>query len=124
METDLQSVFDSYCQKGQMEGSKCCKLFKDVGLVGKGLTTTDIDINFNKVKEKGQKKIVYKEFIELLGLLSPKLKMDVSSLKDKISQQKGPAYHGTKTDYNKLHDDKSQYTGVYAKGGPSNVDKN
>ena len=107
-----------------MEGSKCCKLFKDVGLVGKALTTTDIDINFNKVKEKGQKKISYDQFIELLGLLAPKLKMDVDKLKEKISHQKGPAYHGTKTDYNKLHDDKSQYTGVYAKGGPTNVDKN
>jgi len=52
-------VFDSYSNHGHMEGSKCCKLFKDVGLVGKALTTTDIDINFNKVKEKGQKKISY-----------------------------------------------------------------
>lgn len=31
-------------------------------------------------------------------------------------------FAGTKADYVKFHDDKSQYTGVYANGGPSNVD--
>ena len=29
---------------------------------------------------------------------------------------------GTKAEKVKWHDDKSTYTGVYAKGGPSNVD--
>ena len=97
-----------------MEGSKCCKLFKDVGLVGKNFTTTDIDINFNKVKDKGAKKISFEQFNKLLELLAPKLKMEVDALKDKIAKQKGPDYHGTKAEYNKFHDDKSQYTGVYA----------
>jgi hypothetical protein len=40
-----------------MECSKCNKLFKDVGLIGKNLSTTDIDIMFSKVKEKSLKKI-------------------------------------------------------------------
>ena len=34
----------------------------------------------------------------------------------------GPTFSGTKADAVKYHDDKSQYTGVYAKGGPSTVD--
>ena len=41
----------------------------------------------------------------------------------KLGGQKGPAYAGTKAEYNKFHDDKSLYTGVYANGGPTNVDK-
>ena len=32
-------------------------------------------------------------------------------------------FSGTKAEANKFHDDKSLYTGVYAQGGPSNVDK-
>ena len=34
----------------------------------------------------------------------------------------GPHFQGTKAEFNKFHDDKSLYTGVYAKGGPTNVD--
>lgn len=42
---------------------------------------------------------------------------------DKLCSSKGPKFKGTKAQNVKLHDDKSSYTGVYAKGGPSNVDK-
>jgi hypothetical protein len=31
-------------------------------------------------------------------------------------------FQGTKADYNKFHDDKTLYSGVYANGGPSTVD--
>jgi len=34
----------------------------------------------------------------------------------------GPVLSGTKADAVKFHDDKSLYTGVYAQGGPTNVD--
>lgn len=35
-----------------------------------------------------------------------------------------PALTGvTKANYNKFHDDKNTYTGVYKNGGPTNVDK-
>lgn len=36
--------------------------------------------------------------------------------------QGGPTFAGTKADNVKFHDDKSLYTGVHAKGGPSHVD--
>jgi len=35
----------------------------------------------------------------------------------------GPVFTGTKAEAVKYHDDKSLYTGVYANGGPTNVDK-
>ena len=43
-------------------------------------------------------------------------------ISDAIVNAGGPVFTGTKADYNKFHDDKSLYTGVYAKGGPTNVD--
>lgn len=119
---DLQSVFDVYAKDGQLECSKANKLFKDAGLIGKTLSTTDIDISFSKVKDKAMKKIKLQEFGKLVELLAQKLKIDSGSLVTKLSAQKAPSYAGTKAVYNKLHDDKSNYTGVYANGGPSNVD--
>ena len=35
----------------------------------------------------------------------------------------GPKSSGTVADSVKFHDDKSLYTGVYANGGPTNVDR-
>lgn len=34
----------------------------------------------------------------------------------------GPIFTGTKTEKIKWHDDKTSYTGVYARGGPSTLD--
>lgn len=39
-----------------------------------------------------------------------------------VAESKGPKLAGTKAEANKFHDDKSLYTGVHAKGGPSTVD--
>lgn len=41
----------------------------------------------------------------------------------KVASSKGPILRGTKTEKVALHDDKSLYTGVYAKGGPTNFEK-
>ncbi len=41
----------------------------------------------------------------------------------KLSDSKGPVLKGTKADYVKFHDDKTTYTGVYAKGGPESFAK-
>ena len=43
-------------------------------------------------------------------------------MKGAIAAAGGPQFAGTKADNVKFHDDKSQYTGVYAQGGPTNVD--
>ena len=40
----------------------------------------------------------------------------------KLLASGGISFAGTKADKVKFHDDKSLYTGVYAKGGPSMVD--
>ena len=41
-------------------------------------------------------------------------KCEEDALVGKLSTLKGPQYTGTKAQYNKLHDDKETYTGVYA----------
>ena len=39
-------------------------------------------------------------------------------MRDKVASSKGPILNGTRTMSVKLHDDKSCYTGIYARGGP------
>lgn len=54
--------------------------------------------------------------------ISAKKGVSFEALQDQICSVGGPVFTGTKTDKVKWHDDKSAYTGVYAKGGPTNVD--
>ena len=39
----------------------------------------------------------------------------------KVGSSQGPLLAGTKAQATRFHDDKDQYTGVYANGGPSTV---
>jgi len=48
--------------------------------------------------------------------------VDTEVLTAAIIKAGGPTFSGTKADQVKFHDDKSLYTGVYAQGGPTNVD--
>ena len=43
-------------------------------------------------------------------------------MKAAVGAHGGPTFSGTKADNVKFHDDKNLYTGVYAQGGPTNID--
>lgn len=93
------------------------KVAKDSGLLdAKSLTTTDIDLIFAKVKTKGAKKITFPQFKEALSHFAAK--KGLTSVEDQILAVGGPIFTGTKTEKVKWHDDKTTYTGVYARGGP------
>eukprot|EP00898_Chlorokybus_atmophyticus_P006461 jgi/Chlat1/6816/Chrsp51S06562 len=136
----------------EMDGTKFAKLCKDTGLIDKKFTTTvcarthahaptytttpfvtlpyltlvlrqSADIIFSKVKAKGERKITYEGFAKALPLIAAeKGGMDVEAMKAKLLAAGGPIANGTKAEAVKFHDDKSLYTGVHAKGGPSTVD--
>ena len=121
---DLTGVFKDYCGKEPtMEGKSFAKLAKDCGLLDKKLTATDVDLIFAKVKAKTERRITYAQFMNGLGEFATKKGVDKSAVIEKVAQSKGPKLVGTKAEANKFHDDKSLYTGVYAQGGPSTVDK-
>ena len=107
-----------------MESKPFMKVFKDINLFqGKPpLVTNDVDIIFSKYKGKGLKSITFADFEAALGDVAAKKKMTKDALIAKIVSHGGATYTGTKADYVKFHDDKSQYTGVYARGGPTTVD--
>ena len=92
-------------------------------MINKACTATDIDLIFAKAKAKDARKINFAQFKTALNLCAEKRKTDYATLEASVLAAGGPVFTGTKAEANKFHDDKSLYTGVYAAGGPSNVDK-
>ena len=107
--------------KPEMENKEFNKIFKDSGLIGKNLSVTDLDIIFAKYKIKGEKRMKPNEFEVAFQAIAKQLGMNHQELIPLCSA--GPKFVGTKAEKVALHDNKELYTGVYAKGGPSTVDK-
>ena len=78
---------------------------------------------FAKSKAKDARKITFTQFKSAINLCADKRKCDYATLEASILAAGGPVFTGTKAEAVKYHDDKSLYTGVYAAGGPTNVDK-
>lgn len=120
---NLIDVFHSFTGgKPEMESKPYSKLYKDCGLFDKKFTVNDADINFSKVKSGKVKVITFDQFEKTLEHAAQKKGTTKDALIEQILSKGGPTYSGTKADYVKFHDDKSTYTGVYAKGGPTTVD--
>ncbi len=62
MQSSLNTVFTAYAQGSTMEGKQFAKFVKDLGLLDKKLTATDVDLVFAKIKEKTARRITYAEF--------------------------------------------------------------
>jgi hypothetical protein len=107
----MEDVFRSFCAFGadksaatapMMDGAKLAKMSRDLKLLDKNLTATDVDIMFSKVKPKSERKITFAQFEEALKLMAEKKYPDdpeaLNKLKAKILEGKGPVAHGvTKT---------------------------
>jgi hypothetical protein len=121
--TTLDKVFLAFTAgKKEMSGKEYAKFNKDCKLLDKKYTTTDVDINFAKIKTKTSKNITFTQFEDGIKLAATKKGIEYDAAVALICEAGGPTFTGTKADYVKFHDDKSLYTGVYAKGGPTNVD--
>ena len=106
-----------------MDGKTLAKLAKDCHLLDKKLTVTDIDLIFAKVKTKGARKITPEQYVAALYEIADKKGISFDELSAHICSVGGPVFTGTKAAKVKWHDDKTTYTGVYANGGPTSVDK-
>jgi len=70
-QTQLQQVFKSYCGKDiTMEGKQFAKLVKDIKILDKKVTATDIDLIFAKIKDKAARRISFDEFMNGLDLVA------------------------------------------------------
>ncbi|CAK0783737.1 hypothetical protein CVIRNUC_006936 [Coccomyxa viridis] len=127
-EKDLLKAFCSFASFGarehteEMDGAKFAKLCRDSKLLSRTVTASDADLFFAKVKTKGARKINFQQFVDALSLIAAKKGISLGEAADTVVAANGPCVSGTKADYVKFHDDKSTYTGVYKKGGPTCVE--
>jgi len=127
----LEELFNSFCAFGagkeavaEMDNAKFAKLCRDTKLIDKKFTGTDADLVFTKSKPPGGRKIRFSDFRDkALPQVAAKKGVSVDALISTMVSTGGPSSSGTKADAVKFHDDKSLYTGVYAQGGPTNVDR-
>jgi hypothetical protein len=124
----LQDAFEAFASFGtgpqrDMDNSHFSKMCKECGLVDKVFTTTDVDLLFNKVKSKGERRITFLQFTQgIIPGIAQKKKMSEEAVAEKI-QSSNPQARATVAEATRFHDDKSSYTGVYKAGGPTNVDR-
>ena len=57
-----------------------------------------------------------------LQLIADGRKSTIEEVRELLKSNGGPKFTATVAQANKFHDDKSLYTGVHGKGGPSTVD--
>jgi hypothetical protein len=105
-----------------MDGRTWKKVVTECGLIGKGYTSADIDLTFARVKDRTAKKITFAEFLKAVAEVATKSKVTTEDIVAKIVASGGPKSSGTVAQANKFHDDKSLYSGVHGKGGPSTHD--
>jgi len=118
----LKDIFETFAAGKEMDGKTFAKLAKDCKLLDNKLTSTDIDLIFAKIKDKAARKITFDQFKAGVAQMATKKGLSEADLSQAIVSSGGPHFQGIKADFVKFHDDKSLYTGVYAKGGPTNVD--
>ena len=128
--SELAHHFEAFASFGgpastEMDNAHFAKMCKECGIIdGKSFTTTDADMLFTKAKAKGARKISYQQFVDtVIPGIAAKKKMSNEAVADMIAHS-SPKSSGTKAESTRFHDDKSQYTGVYKAGGPTNVDRN
>ena len=125
----LQEVFEAFASYGttpckEMDNSHFAKMCKECGFLDKSFTMTDVDLLFNKVKAKGERKLTFAQFqFGIIPGIALKKKVPEAVIAEKVMSS-APKTNATKADAVKFHDDKSLYTGVHGKGGPTTVDRN
>lgn len=126
----LREVFRQYCGFGgnadydSMDGRTFVKLCREKGLLSAKCGANDCDLIFAAVKQKGLKKISFRDFLRALEKVMAKdpafYGSDLMELARHVTGSGGPTTNGsTKAEAVPLHDDRRNYTGVYKNGGPS-----
>lgn len=68
-----------------MDGKGFAKLAKDTKLIDKKLTTTDVDLAFSKIKEKGARRLTFDQFMAGLNLFAEKKQVSVDAVYAKVA---------------------------------------
>lgn len=109
-----------------MDGRGWVKCLRDCKLLGKGVTTTDADLIFAKVKPRGGRRIDLEGFQRALALLAERKGVSEFSMVWQVAHSFGPDYSnnvtvGPSPDFGpeRFYYDTSTYTGTWKNGGPT-----
>lgn len=135
LESQMSKVFQRFASfgasKSDVEGKKVnsvtsidvyrfIKLCKDSNILkARGSSTEKLNVIFSKCVPMGSKRMIFDNFLLSLPHLSVLTRKSLSDICNKIASCKGPEKCCTKPGFVKLHDDKSTFTGIYARGGPN-----
>jgi len=109
-----KEAFIVFCKGDEyLDGREFTQMCGDCGLYNKKFARPDADITFNKVKNKGERKIDFEQFKDACIAIATKRKSTVADVQ-KLVQEGQPTRKGvTEAEYVRFHDDKSLYTGVH-----------
>eukprot|EP00892_Ulva_mutabilis_P010007 jgi/Ulvmu1/7379/UM036_0039.1 len=106
----------------RMDSKAFAKLMKDAGVMYGKLNLTRVDLCFTKCCDKVGKRMSFEQFLNGLAECAAARGDDLLLFKETVANCQ-PMVHATVARPVKWHDDRSMYTGVYAQGGPTNVDR-
>ena len=132
----LEAVFRKYATFGRsklqaereqdyLSSSSLLKLMKDCHLIDRALTITDLDLIFTRcLPQKYHKRLDMEHFHEALYDIAVQRQMPLEDLLAIVAKARPSNNGGTIPDsYVKFHDDRTTWTGVATRGGPTIHDK-
>ena len=105
-----------------IDSARFLKLLKDGNLINKHFHMYDVDVIFSKYADRRRLNVY--GFQSALIELALKRNEDIGTILHRLTERtaNGPTLSGSASEYTRLHDDKSTYTGVYKAGGPTTID--
>ncbi|KAL4441547.1 hypothetical protein ABPG77_002051 [Micractinium sp. CCAP 211/92] len=131
---NLRRVFDQFAAFGRSQGAageltldsaQYAKLCREAKLLGRGLTATRADLTFTAaVGAKGARRMSFQAFVGSLPRLAEARGCERGEVVRRLLACEGPTLsRATTPDAVPLFDDKSNFSGVAGRGGPSTLDK-
>jgi len=109
-----KEAFIVFCKGDEyLDGREFTQMCDGCGLYNKKFTRPDADITFNKVKNRGERKIDFEQFKDACVAIADKRGLTVADVQRKIHEGQPIQKGVTEADYVRFHDDKSLYTGVH-----------
>lgn len=102
-----------------LDGFRFSKLCKDSNIITSRENQKEhADIAFSKCVPANSKKMDFDHFLVAVTRLSVAVRLSLPEVYKRVATCPGPSSTCTKALYVKLHDDKTLFTGIYARGGP------
>jgi len=110
-----QAAFVVFCKgDSYLDGREFTQLCEDCGMYSSKFTRADADITFNKVKNKGERKIDFEQFKDACISIAAKRGSTVAAVQRLVEEGQPQKKGVTEAEAVRFHDDKDCYTGMHA----------